>query len=724
VPDDPNLPPLPGAEPFSPELAERIAGALRARPPDAVPRTRHRDGTVPRFTNRLIFESSPYLQQHAHNPVNWYSWGDEAFAAARAANKPLFLSIGYSTCHWCHVMEEQSFEDLEIAQLLNERFIAIKVDREERPDVDTVYMTAVQALTGHGGWPMSVWLDADRRPFYTGTYFPRPAFAQVLERLSEIYAEDPGRVAEAATSITAAVQGAMAGADASSDVPGTEALDAAVRFYAQVYDVVCGGVRGAPKFPSSLPVRLLLRQHRRTGDTEALAMAEHTLAMMAAGGMHDQLAGGFHRYSTDERWLVPHFEKMLYDNALLAVAYAEAWQVTGRADFARVLLTTLDYVLREMTSPDGAFYSATDADSEGEEGTFFLWTIDEIRQLLGPSAERFIAFYGVTAAGNFEGKNILYVPAPNEETWTALEHDRELLRHAREQRPHPLRDEKILTAWNGLMISALAIGGRLLDAPRYIDAAARAADFVLDRMSVNGRLQRSWKDGRGSGAGFLEDDAFFIAGLLDLYEATFDRRWLARAIDLAERSETLFADTERGGWFRSAADHEQLLAREKPHYDGAEPAGSSVALLNVLRLATITADDRWREIAERALRASGAVLREQAPALHEMLLALDYFVDPGAKEVVLVWQRGAPPPPAFTGVLRATFLPHCAVLGAAEGPELAALAELTPLAAERTTIDGKPAAYVCERGTCQLPTNDPDLMLAQLTGAHQGDRDR
>jgi len=684
-------------------------------PPPAVPRTRHRDGNVPRFTNRLIDQSSPYLQQHAHNPVNWYPWGDEPFDVARREGKPVFLSIGYSTCHWCHVMEEESFEDLEIARILNEGFIAIKVDREERPDVDTVYMTAVQALTGRGGWPMSVWLDADRRPFYTGTYFPPAAFASVLERLSEIYREDPERVAEAASSIAAAVQAAMSGGATDAGLPGTEALDAAVQFYASVFDVVCGGVRGAPKFPSSLPVRLLLRQHRRTGDPEALAMAEHTLAMMAAGGMHDQLGGGFHRYSTDERWLVPHFEKMLYDNALLAVAYAEAWQVTGRRDFARVLLTTLDYVLREMTSSDGGFYSATDADSEGEEGTFFLWSVDEIRQLLGDRSGRFIEFYGVTAGGNFEGKNVLFVPVPDEDVWTSLESERELLRHAREQRPHPLRDEKVLTAWNGLMISALAVGGRVLDAPRYVAAAARAADFVLQRLSINGRLQRSWKDGRTSGAGFLEDDAFFIAGLLDLYEATFDRRWLARAIDFAERSEPLFGDAEHGGWFRSAADHEQLLAREKPHYDGAEPAGGSVALLNALRLGLLTGDDRWREIAERALRSSAALLQEAPATLHELLLGLDFFVDAAAKEVVLVWQPGTPPPSAFTEPLRRTFLPHCVLLGTAEGADLAALAELTPLVTGKATLAGKPAAFVCERGLCLAPTDDPAVMLAQVS---------
>ena len=403
----------------------RIEAAAAARADDGIPRTRHRDGSVPHFTNRLIFETSPYLAQHAHNPVNWYPWGDEAFADARRRGTPIFLSIGYATCHWCHVMEEESFEDLEVARFLNEHYVAIKVDREERPDVDAVYMTAVQALRGQGGWPMSVWLDADRRPFFAGTYFPARdgdrgagrGFLSILHELAGIYRAEPQRVSETAGSITAAIRSAMAGVGDAAARPGTAVLDAAMRYYERAYDEVHGGIEGAPKFPSSLPVRLLLRQHRRTGDAAALAMAERTLESMAAGGIHDQLGGGFHRYSTDERWLVPHFEKMLYDNALLAIAYAEAWQVTKRRDFARVLRTTLDYVLREMTAPAGGFYSATDADSEGEEGAFFVWRTDEIRRLLGARADRFIHFYGVTESGNFEGRNVLFVPHPEESAW-------------------------------------------------------------------------------------------------------------------------------------------------------------------------------------------------------------------------------------------------------------------------------------------------------------------
>jgi uncharacterized protein YyaL (SSP411 family) len=618
-------------------------------------------------------------------------------------------------------MEEESFEDLEVARILNDAYVAIKVDREERPDVDAVYMTAVQALTGRGGWPMSVWLDADRRPFFTGMYFPArdgdrgaaKGFTTILRELAEIYHADPARVAEAAQSIAAAVGAAMAGAASGDALPSVEVLDAAAAYYARAYDEVNGGVRGAPKFPSSFPIRLLLRHYRRTGNAAALAMAEHTLEKMGAGGLHDQLGGGFHRYSTDARWLVPHFEKMLYDNALLAVAYAEAWQVTGRDDFARVLRTTLDYVLREMTAFGGGFFSATDADSEGEEGTFFVWREDEIRALLGGDAEQFIRFYGVTPAGNFEGRNVLFVQQPDERAWETHAGAREILRTARAARPNPLRDDKILSAWNGLMISALAFGGRVLGEPRYVAAAGRAADFILAEMRPGGRLQRSWKDGRSSGPGFLEDDAFFVAGLLDLYEATFDRRRLADALMLAEGTERLFADGERGGWFRSAGDHERLLAREKPSQDGAEPAGASVALLNVLRLHAITGDDALRRIAERALRAYAPRLQEQPAALHEMLLAVDFFVAP-VPEIVLVWATGEGVPSAFVDVLRGMFLPNHALLGAAEGMELDALAKLAPPAGGKAALQATATAYVCERGACRLPATEPATMTAQI----------
>ena len=717
----PSVRPPPGSPPFPPELSARLRAALAAAPAGHLPRTRHRDGTDPHFTNRLILETSPYLRQHAHNPVNWRPWGDEAFDEARSTGRPVFLSVGYTTCHWCHVMEEESFEDLEVARLLNENFVPIKVDREERPDVDAVYMTAVQALTGHGGWPMSVWLDADRRPFFGGTYFPphdgdrgaSKGFASLLRDLAEIHRRDPERVARAAASITEAIRGAMAGSPSGERVPGPEVIRAAAAFYARIHDPQHGGVRGAPKFPSSLPVRLLLRHHRRTGDARSLEMAIHTLERMAAGGIHDQLGGGFHRYSVDEFWLVPHFEKMLYDNALLALAYAEAWQVTKRPDFARVLRSTLEYVLREMTAPEGGFFSATDADSEGEEGRFFVWIEGEIRQILGAEAERFIAFHGVTQRGNFESYNILSVPRPDEKEWEALAGAREALRRERESRPHPILDDKILTAWNGLMISAMAVGGRILAEPRFVEGAARAAAFALERLRVDGRLQRSFRDGRTSGPGFLEDQAFLVQGLLDLYEATFEPRWLAEALALAEQGEALFADPEAGGWYRSASDHERLVAREKPGSDGAEPSGASVALLDALRLHAFTSDDRWRQVAVRAFQAHAAVLEQQPAALHEMLLALDFFTD-DSPEVVLVWPEGARPPADMLDVLRRTFLPNRVIAGTEEGSPFESLARVAAVARGKRALGGLPTAYVCERGACQVPAMDAAALTASL----------
>jgi uncharacterized protein YyaL (SSP411 family) len=710
----------PGAPPFPADVERRIAEALAARPPGEAPRTRHRDGSRPRYANRLALESSPYLLQHAHNPVNWHPWGDEAFEEARRTGRPVFLSVGYSTCHWCHVMEEESFEDEEIARFLNEHFVPVKVDREERPDVDAVYMTAVQALTGRGGWPMSVWLDADRRPFFGGTYFPARdgdrgagrGFLSLLRDLAAIHRRDPARVAAAAESITRAVQVAMAGVEGAGAVPGPAAIEAAADRCRRAYDPRHGGVGGAPKFPSSLPVRLLLRHHRRTGDARSLEMAVATLERMAAGGIHDQVGGGFHRYSVDALWLVPHFEKMLYDNALLALAYAEAWQVTGRADLARVTRTTLDYVLREMTSPEGGFFSATDADSEGEEGRFFVWEEREIRAALGDGAGPFLRFHGVTPEGNFEGRNVLHVPRPDEATWASLAEAREILRRVRERRPPPLRDEKVLAAWNGLMISAMAFGGRVLDEPRWVEAAARAADFALSRLREGGRLQRSFKDGRASGPGFLEDHAFLAQGLLDLHEATFEPRWLAAAKALAEETERLFADPERGGWFRTASDHERLVAREKPTHDGAEPSGASVAALVALRLSAFTGEERWRSVAERALRAYAPTLDQQPAALHELLLALDFLTD-AAREVVLVWPAGGVPPAPMLDVLRRTFLPSRALCGAEEGAPLDALAAVAPVAAGKRAA-GAGAAYVCERGACQLPATDAEALRAQL----------
>jgi len=720
------LAPPPGAPPRPEELERRLREATRRRVGAAPPRTHHLVDGQPRYTNRLALERSPYLLQHAHNPVDWWPWGEAAFAEAARLGRPVFLSVGYSTCHWCHVMERESFEDEAIARVLNERYLAIKVDREERPDVDQVYMTAVQLLTGGGGWPMSVWLTPGKEPFFGGTYFPprdgarqgMRGFLSMLEEVANVYHRDPERIRQATDSLTAAVRAALATPAApGGDLPGREVVEAAVAQAARIYDPVHGGARRAPKFPSSFPVRLLLRHHRRTGEARSLEMAVTTLERMAAGGLHDQLGGGFHRYSTDERWLVPHFEKMLYDNALLAVAYAEAWQVTGRADFARVTRTTLDYLVRELASPEGGLYSATDADSEGEEGKYFVWTLAEIEAGLGPEAARFARFHGVLPEGNWEGVNVLHVPRPDEAEWEALAPARARLLAQRARRPAPLRDEKVLTSWNGLAISALAFGGRVLAEPRWVAAAGRAADHVLGRMVRDGRLLRSWLGGEAGTPAFLDDHAFLAQGLLDLYEATYQPRWLAAALELADRLERLFGDEAGGGWFGTAADHERLLAREKPTHDGAEPSGASVALQVMLRLGAFTSNDRWRRRAEAALRQAAPTLAGSPLALQETLLAVEAAAG-AVPEVVLVWPAGAPPPEPLLAVLRRRFLPARALLGASEGPALEALAALAPAAAGKVASGGRPTAYVCVRGACRLPVTDPgglEAALAEVT---------
>ncbi len=731
---------LPGAPPLEPDLIERLRDAWGARPAGYAPRTRHLnpDGT-PRYTNRLFLETSPYLIQHAHNPVNWYPWGDGAFETARRLGRPVLLSVGYSTCHWCHVMEEESFDDEEIARYLNESYIAIKVDREERPDVDAIYMNAVVNLTGRGGWPMTVWLTPDRKPFYGGTYFPardgdrgaRVGFLTLLRRMKEIYDTEPDRVIEAAAEIARTTQGQLS-PGAPGELPGPDVIVSAASFYRQRFDAEHGGTKGAPKFPSNLPVRFLLRHWRRTGDADSLRMAVLTLERMAAGGIHDHVGGGFHRYSTDPRWLVPHFEKMLYDNALLAAAYLEGYQATGREEFAAVVRAILRYVERDMTAAGGGFYSATDADSltpEGrrEEGYFFTWTPQEIEEALGPERARVAkAYFAVTAGGNFEGRNILHAPRPladvakelglpAEKAQAAVEESKEILYRARFKRPAPLRDEKILTAWNGLMISAFAQASLVLGEPRYAERASGAARFVLQNLRRDGRLLRSWKDGRARHAGYLDDYAFLAAGLLDLYEATGEIRWLREALALDMILARHHEEHDNGGFFMTADDHEALLAREKPAYDGAEPSGNSVHLLNLLRLGEYTTEDRYRQRAERAMRAFGGVLASRPAALSEMLLAVDFRLDT-PKEIVIVTANGRRDAEPLLARLRRTFLPNRILVVAGEGEDLQTQSKLVPLLVQKVARGRKATAYVCERGVCELPTSDPGVFAKQIAG--------
>ncbi len=726
--------PAPGAQPLPAATAARLRAAAGE---GGIPRTRHLapDGS-PLFTNRLALEASPYLRQHAHNPVDWYPWGDEAFEAARRLGRPVLLSVGYATCHWCHVMEEESFEDLEIARFINENYIAIKVDREERPDVDAVYMAAVYAITGRGGWPMTVWLSPDRRPFYGGTYFPardgdrggRPGFLTLLQRMAAVYRSQPERIAEAAAELAGRLEADLSPALRSAPV-GAEQLRELARRYKDRYDPVNGGLSGAPKFPSSLPIRFLLRASRRSGDGELLEMATHTLRRMAAGGIYDQVGGGFHRYATDARWLVPHFEKMLYDNALLAVAYTEAWQLTGDGDFQRVAREILRYAERDMRSPEGGFYSATDADSpvpgtgEREEGYFFTWTPEELRAALPPGwAEAVIAWYAVRPGGNFEGRSILNTPRPlgevarelgrpEGELEGLLAEARERLYAARSERPPPLRDDKVITAWNGLMISAYARASLAFGDASYAAVAARAADFVLSALRTGGRLHRAWRGGAVRGAAVIEDYAFLIAGLIDLFEATGERRWLEEAIALDEVVQRYYEDAA-GGWFRTASDGEALLAREKPDRDGAEPSGASVQVLSLYRLAELTGREAYRERADRALSTYGE--RAAQGAMSELLLAADWSLDT-PREIVLITPSSRAEAEPFLRVLREVN-PRSRVLVVSPEPEVAALARTVPLVEDKVARGGLATAYVCERGRCELPTTDPERFRVQLAG--------
>jgi hypothetical protein len=736
---------LPGAAPFPPELLEQIARRARELGPSDRPRTRHLlpDGR-PRFTNRLLLSTSPYLQQHAHNPVNWYPWGDEAFATAARLGRPVLLSVGYSTCHWCHVMEEESFEDEEIARFLNEHYVAVKVDREERPDVDAIYMTAVQTLTGSGGWPMTVWLTPDRRPFYGGTYFPArdgdrgapTGFLTLLRRLGRIYETQPDQVGGSADRLAGAIRAALsppggAGArPADRRLPGADVPGAALEAYRGRFDGANGGLQGAPKFPSSLPIRFLLRHHRRCGERQALDMATLTLEKMAAGGIHDQIGGGFHRYATDARWLVPHFEKMLYDNALLALAYLEAYQATGREEFAHAVRGILRFVERDMTSPDGAFYSATDADSPGpdggrEEGYYFTWTPAEVEAAVGKDKARVVAAgYGVSPAGNLEGRSILHRPRPTADLADALgmtpdrlasilETAGEDLLRTRSGRPAPLRDDKILTAWNGLMISALARAAFVFDDERYARSAARAADFILAHLRRDGRLLRSYREGRAAHNAYLDDYAFLVAALIDLFETTGERRFLEQVLALDKVLESQYEDPAGGGFFLTSDDHEPLLARGKPAYDGAEPSGNSVAALNLLRLHELTADDRYRRRADRVFQAFRTVLDRTPTALSEMLLAVEFRLDT-PREIVVVTPPGAAGAGALLAVLRRAYVPNRVLVVVPEGKPLADLGTRVPLVRGKAARDGKATVFVCVRGACDLPTTDPAVLARQI----------
>lgn len=670
----------------------------------------------PTHTNLLIHETSPYLKQHAHNPVDWHPWGPEALAKSRELDRPIFLSIGYSACHWCHVMEHESFEDPEAAAVLNEYFISIKVDREERPDLDQIYMQAVQMLTGQGGWPMSVFLTPDLKPFYGGTYFPpeakygRPSFKQVLHALIDVWKNRRDEVKQQAGQFAEHIQGAMKleSADGAID---DSLIRNSVGVLARVFDSTYGGFGTAPKFPHPMEISLLLRAWKRTNDDDALHMARYTLERMALGGIYDHLGGGFHRYSTDERWLVPHFEKMLYDNALLTVAYLEGYQATGDPLFRDVVEETLAYVSREMTSPEGPFYSTQDADSEGVEGKFFVWSAAEIEQVLGKEqAELFSDVYSVTPEGNWEEHNILNsskTPAQNArllrldetELRRKLGAARRLLFEVRSQRIWPGRDEKVLTAWNGLMIAAFAQAAQVLDHPPYAETAAKAADFILARMrGPDGRLFRTCSAGTQPKLNaYLEDYAYLSNALVTLYEATFAPKWLEAALDLTQIMIEQFWDEDEAGFYFTGKDHETLIARTKDPQDSSVPSGNSVAVTCLLRLAKLTGRIDLQEKAEATLKLFRALMASSPLAGGQMLNALDFHLGP-VQEFAIVGKPSAADTQRVLRAIQTGFRPgKVTAVKTSDASD-----ELIPLLKGKKSKGGV-TTYICQNFTCQEP---------------------
>ncbi len=678
------------------------------------------------MANRLANETSPYLRQHADNPVDWYPWGEEALQKAQAENKPILLSIGYAACHWCHVMAHESFEDEATAQIMNEHFVNIKVDREERPDLDAIYMNAVVALTGQGGWPMTVVLTPAGQPFFGGTYFPNrprygmPSFPQVLLSIAQAWQDKQQEIKENAQEITAHISRHLA-LEGQADALGPGMFGRALQALAREFDDEQGGFGSAPKFPPSMTLEFLLRLHQLQGDPQALHMVEFTLEKMAHGGMYDQLGGGFARYSTDNEWLVPHFEKMLYDNALLSRVYLHAWQVTGRDLYRRITEETLDWVVRELRHEDGGFYSSLDADSEGEEGRFYVWDAAEIQETLGPDAGLFMRYYDVTPGGNWEGKNILRVVGNLEElaqesglsTAKAEQHlaaARQKLYDLRAQRVWPGLDDKVLTAWNGLMLAAFAEAGQALDRPDYTQIAEQNAQFLYDTMR-NGadRLFRTWKAGASARYnGYLEDYAYLADGLLALYQTTFDERWFTWAQELAEAMLAYFAD-EKGGFFDTSVDHEQLIHRPKDVQDNAIPSGNAMAAHTLLLLNLYTGNAQYREIAETAVSALYGAMIQYPSGFAQWLQAATLIVaEP--REIAIVGQADAADTAALLAVAQAGYRPFQVV---AVGQD----SDRVPLLAERTTDNGRATAYVCRQFVCKLPVSRPEALAEQLAAA-------
>ena len=681
------------------------------------------------MANRLASETSPYLLQHKDNPVDWYPWGEEALKRAREEDKPVLLSVGYSACHWCHVMERESFEDDETARMMNEHFVNVKVDREERPDIDSIYMAAVQALTHHGGWPMTVFLTPDGAPFYGGTYFPpipsrgMPSFQQILLSVVDAYENRREEVLQNAQAVRDYLQASTAAVMPEAESAGIELLDRAAGALLSQLDRRFGGFGGAPKFPQAMNLEVLLRHHHRTGERSALDGVELTCRQMANGGIYDQLGGGFSRYSVDAFWLVPHFEKMLYDNALLSRLYLETYQATGDAFYRRIAEETLDYVLRDMTSEEGGFYSAEDADSEGEEGKFYVWTPGELETVLDPEEASLAArYWDVTERGNFEGKNILHVARPpeavadefglsSEELWARIATIRAKLFAVREERVRPGRDEKILAAWNGLMLRSFALAARVTGRGDYREAAIENATFMVEKLKEDGRIHRSYKDGRARFNGYLEDYAMVADGLVALYEATFETRWLVEADALLDAVSELFWDEEKRAFYDTPADHEELVTRPRDVYDNATPSGTSVATEVLLELALFLDRSDYRQRAEDVLDELAGGMEKVPSGFGRLLCALDLSISE-TREVAIVGDPEAPDTRDLLETVYAGYLPNKVVAG--RGPDDDEAGGLIPLLAQRPAREGKATAYVCVHYACQTPTTDPQELSRQL----------
>lgn len=663
--------------------------------------------------NRLINEKSPYLLQHAHNPVDWHPWSDFAFAKAKREDKPVFLSIGYSTCHWCHVMERESFEDEEVAAVLNENFVSIKVDREERPDVDHIYMNVCQTLTGSGGWPLTIIMTPDRKPFFAGTYFPKSSrmgytgLTDILAKVGDIWKQDRKQLLESSEKIMDYMH-EESRRDTSGSI-GRDIFDRVFRHYSQAFDGTYGGFGPAPKFPSPHNLSLLLRYWKTTGKSDALRMVEQTIQSMYRGGIYDHVGFGFSRYSTDKKWLVPHFEKMLYDNALIAIACIETYQVTKNKAYAEIARQIFGYVLREMQSPEGGFYSAEDADSEGVEGKFYVWEPEEIISVLGDDkGKAFCEYYGIKAGGNFEGKsipNLIENKSIFENYFTgSFEESREKLFQHRDKRVHPYKDDKILTSWNGLMIAAMAYGARVLESDEYLEAARRAAGFILQELRrEDGRLLARYRDGEAAFPAYLDDYAFLIWGLIELYEATFYQEYLKTAIELTAHMLSLFHDDENGGFYIYGSDSEQLIARPKELYDGAIPSGNSVAALDLLRLARLTGNSEYEELAHGQFDAFAGSVDHYPAGYPHFLMAFMFAAEKGS-EIIIAGNRDNKDTESMLRMVNGNFLPFSVF--AVKEPEEDELAELIPFVEGQQMVDGKTTAYICENFACRAPITD------------------